>query len=75
MSFNLEALGVWTAPKHFTVERDRVAAYAAATNDPIPEHLSGEHPGAGAGDALGAGGRAADVGRGGGGGEVADAHR
>ncbi|NUR24593.1 MAG: dehydratase, partial [Catenulispora sp.] len=31
-----------TAPKHFTVERDRGAAYAAATNDPIPEHLAGE---------------------------------
>lgn len=42
MSFNLEALGVWTEPKHFTVERERVAAYAAATNDPIAEHRSGE---------------------------------
>ncbi|GAA2053214.1 MaoC/PaaZ C-terminal domain-containing protein [Catenulispora yoronensis] len=42
MSFNLEALGVWTEPKHFTVERDRIAAYAAATNDPIAEHAAGE---------------------------------
>jgi acyl dehydratase len=42
MSFNLEALGVWTEPKHFTVERGRVAAYAAATNDPIAAHRSGE---------------------------------
>lgn len=42
MSFNLEALGVWTEPKHFTVERERVAAYAAATNDPIAEHRSGD---------------------------------
>jgi acyl dehydratase len=42
MSFNLEALGVWTEPKHFTVGQERVAAYAAATNDPIPEHRSGE---------------------------------
>lgn len=42
MSFNLEALGVWTEPKHFTVERERVAAYAAATNDPIAAHRSGE---------------------------------
>lgn len=41
-SFNLDALGVWTEPKHFTVERERVAAYAAATNDPIAEHRSGE---------------------------------
>lgn len=42
MSFNLEALGVWTEPKHFTVERERIAAYAAATNDPIAEHLAGD---------------------------------
>ncbi|MEY9886684.1 acyl dehydratase [Catenulispora sp. MAP5-51] len=42
MSFNLEALGVWTEPKHFTVGQERVAAYAAATNDPIPEHRSGD---------------------------------
>ena len=42
MSFNLEALGVWTEPKRFTVERERIAAYAAATNDPIAEHRSGE---------------------------------
>jgi acyl dehydratase len=42
MSFHLEALGVWTEPKHFTVERERVAAYAAATNDPIAEHRSGQ---------------------------------
>jgi acyl dehydratase len=42
VSFNLEALGVWTEPKQFTVERERVAAYAAATNDPIAEHLSGD---------------------------------
>ncbi|NUR60622.1 MAG: dehydratase [Catenulispora sp.] len=41
-SFNLEALGVWTEPKHFTVERERMAAYAAATNDPVAEHLAGE---------------------------------
>ena len=42
MGFNLEALGAWTEPKSFTVERERVAAYAAATNDPIAEHRSGE---------------------------------
>jgi acyl dehydratase len=40
--FNLEALGVWTEPKRFTVERDRLTAYAAATNDPIAEHRAGE---------------------------------
>ncbi|WP_194910710.1 MaoC/PaaZ C-terminal domain-containing protein [Catenulispora rubra] len=42
MSFNLEALGVWTEQKHFTVERERIAAYAAATNDPIAEHRAGD---------------------------------
>ncbi|OLE20422.1 MAG: dehydratase [Catenulispora sp. 13_1_20CM_3_70_7] len=42
MSFNLEALGVWTEPKRFTVEPERIAAYAAATNDPIAEHRRGE---------------------------------
>ena len=41
-TFDLEALGVWTEPKRFTVEQERVAAYAAATNDPIAEHRSGE---------------------------------
>jgi acyl dehydratase len=41
-TFDLEALGVWTEPKRFTVERERVAAYAAATNDPIEAHRSGE---------------------------------
>ncbi|MEY9854455.1 acyl dehydratase [Catenulispora sp. GAS73] len=42
MSFNLEALGIWTEQKHFTVERERIAAYAAATNDPIAEHRAGD---------------------------------
>ena len=42
MSFNLEALGVWTEQKRFTVERERIAAYAAATNDPIAEHRAGD---------------------------------
>ncbi|NUP51760.1 MAG: dehydratase [Catenulispora sp.] len=42
MGFNLDSLGVWTEPKHFTADRDRIAAYAAATNDPVAEHLKGE---------------------------------
>src|SRR5260221_166904 len=40
-TFDLGALGMWTEPKRFTVERERVAAYAAATNDPIAEHRAG----------------------------------
>ncbi|MFL6113513.1 MAG: MaoC/PaaZ C-terminal domain-containing protein [Catenulispora sp.] len=42
MGFNLAALGVWTEPRRFTVEPERIAAYAAATNDPIAEHRRGE---------------------------------
>jgi acyl dehydratase len=41
-TFDLEALGVWTGPKRFTVERERIAAYAAATNDPIEAHRAGD---------------------------------
>ena len=41
-SFDLEALGVWTEPKRFSVERERIAAYAAATNDPIGAHRAGD---------------------------------
>jgi acyl dehydratase len=41
-TFDLAALGVWTEPKRFAVERERIAAYAAATNDPIEEHRSGD---------------------------------
>lgn len=40
--FRLEALGEWTSAKRFAVDRDRVAAYAAATNDPFEEHRSGK---------------------------------
>jgi acyl dehydratase len=40
--FELAALGRWTEPKRFVVEAERVAAYAAATNDPIQAHRSGE---------------------------------
>ncbi len=40
--FNEAGLDVWTEPVAFTVEPERLAAYAAATNDPIPSHLAGE---------------------------------
>lgn len=40
--FNLDAIGEWTEPREFVVERDRMVAYAEATNDDIPQHASGE---------------------------------
>jgi len=40
-AFNLDALDEWTEPKEFVVERDRIVAYAQATNDDIPQHAQG----------------------------------
>lgn len=42
LQFNEAGLDKWTEPVQFTVESDRLAAYAAATNDPIAAHLAGE---------------------------------
>jgi acyl dehydratase len=41
MGFGLDKLGQWTDGPEFTVEADRVKAYAEATNDPIAAHLDG----------------------------------
>jgi acyl dehydratase len=41
-SWNLERLGEWTEPREFEVTRERAIAYARATNDEHPRHLSGE---------------------------------
>lgn len=41
-AFNLDALDQWTEPKEFVVERDRLIAYAEATNDDLPQHASGD---------------------------------
>ncbi len=41
-TFDTGAIGTWGEPVEFAVERDRIAAYAAATNDPIEPHASGE---------------------------------
>jgi len=41
-AFNLDALDTWTEPKEFVVEKDRIVAYAEATNDDIAQHASGE---------------------------------
>jgi acyl dehydratase len=40
--FDLDNLGKWSAERAFEVDADRIKAYAAATNDPCPEHMSGE---------------------------------
>jgi acyl dehydratase len=42
MGFNTEALGAWGEPFEFKVEQERAIAYAKATNDDNPRHLSGE---------------------------------
>ncbi len=41
-NFKPEAIGTAGEPAEFEVERDRVAAYAAATNDSIAAHAAGE---------------------------------
>jgi acyl dehydratase len=42
MGFAIDKLGQWTEGPEFKVEAERTKAYALATNDPIPAHLSGE---------------------------------
>jgi acyl dehydratase len=42
MAFALEKIGQWSDEREFKVEADRIKAYAAATNDPIPAHAKGE---------------------------------
>jgi acyl dehydratase len=41
-TFNSDAIGQWTDPVEFEVERERIKQYAAATNDTIAPHASGE---------------------------------
>jgi len=41
-TFKSDAIGKPGEPVAFTVERERIAAYAAATNDPIAAHASGD---------------------------------
>jgi acyl dehydratase len=40
-TFRTDAIGTWTEPDRFEVTRERIAEYAAATNDPIAAHQSG----------------------------------
>ncbi|MEU6582337.1 MaoC/PaaZ C-terminal domain-containing protein [Nocardia sp. NPDC046763] len=42
MAFAGGAVGVWSDAAVFTVTREHLAAYAAATNDPIPAHRAGD---------------------------------
>jgi acyl dehydratase len=42
MGFAVEKLGQWSDGPDFKVDAERTVAYARATNDPTPEHLSGE---------------------------------
>jgi acyl dehydratase len=41
-AFKSDAIGKPVDPVGFSVEQERIAAYAAATNDPIEKHASGE---------------------------------
>ncbi len=41
-TFKAEAIGKPSEPVAFSVERERIAAYAAATNDGIAQHVSGD---------------------------------
>lgn len=41
-AFNADAIGKSSEPVTFEVSKDRIAAYAAATNDAIPAHAAGE---------------------------------
>ncbi len=42
VEFDDAGLNVWSDEEPFEVTRERIAEYAAATNDPIPAHLSGD---------------------------------
>ncbi|RHW27315.1 dehydratase [Nocardioides immobilis] len=41
VEFDAAPLGAWTDEERFDVTAERIAEYAAATNDPIERHLSG----------------------------------
>ena len=42
LQWNLNKLGTYTEPREFEVTRERIIAYAQATNDEHPRHLSGD---------------------------------
>jgi acyl dehydratase len=41
-TFKADAIGATGEPVRFKVERERIAAYAAATNDDVPQHAAGD---------------------------------
>ncbi len=41
-TFSTDAIGQWSDPVEFAVTRERIQQYAAATNDPIEPHVSGD---------------------------------
>lgn len=42
VEFDTSGIGLWTDEERFEVTAERIAEYAAATNDPIERHLRGE---------------------------------
>ncbi|WP_067544026.1 MaoC/PaaZ C-terminal domain-containing protein [Nocardia crassostreae] len=42
IEFDRDGLGIWCDDERFEVTRERLAEYAAATNDPIEAHLKGD---------------------------------
>src|SRR4051794_8570465 len=42
VQWNLDRLGEWSEPRPFEVTRDRIVAYAEATNDEHPAHRAGD---------------------------------
>jgi acyl dehydratase len=42
LAFDDSHLDEWSEPEHFEVTRERIAEYAAATNDPIEAHRAGD---------------------------------
>ncbi|MFC4376872.1 MaoC/PaaZ C-terminal domain-containing protein [Nocardia halotolerans] len=41
-AFDIDGLNLWSDPERFEVTRERLAEYAAATNDPIAAHRTGD---------------------------------
>lgn len=39
--FNVDRIGVWSDPVGFSVDQERMIAYAEATNDDLPAHVNG----------------------------------
>ena len=42
MQFDIDKVGQWSDDHEFKVDIERAKKYAAATNDPIPQHIDGE---------------------------------